>query len=468
MCRAAVQSVSGNFGRTITLGILMFLTVVMPETVSAQTNLVGEVRMTNPPSITPVGPMINPPQLPGRRLVRRSEPVFRYSGARVEQWDNTYPHDQFLLARGITGSFVQIPFHVEFETDAQEFEILTLGTKGSYRIKVDQEYVNLQPTDGPVDDGNFYWLRVSFDAKKSRLISFESIGMAFGGVEIGVTDSINAPHKPLGPRCIIMGDSFTEGLLSYAQRLSSLLNWEVWSSGVGGTGYLNSGLPGRSRFRDRVQSDVITNKPNIVVIAAGMNDAFYSPTLLKTEAQTLYDTILTNLPGVKLIVVGPWWPRGTVPLFVLQSRNAIREAALSRGLDFIDPLVATTSQEINLGWITGTGNAGTPQGDGNADEYISADTTHPTDLGHQYLALRLAEVLRPIQVIFPPTIEIHQLAGIYLQGRVGRSYVIQSRVSEEAAWVDGPTVTLSSSPQLWVDPSSTNRMRKAYRALLLP
>jgi hypothetical protein len=41
-------------------------------------------------------------------------------------------------------------------------------------------------------------------------------------------------------------------------------------------------------------------------------------------------------------------------------------------------------------WITGTGNVPVPKGNGNADLYISADGTHPTQAGHDYVGQRLA------------------------------------------------------------------------------
>lgn len=49
-------------------------------------------------------------------------------------------------------------------------------------------------------------------------------------------------------------------------------------------------------------------------------------------------------------------------------------------------------------WVTGTGNAGTPAGDGNADLFLSADGRHPTRAGAENLAHRLTDGLAAVRV----------------------------------------------------------------------
>lgn len=48
--------------------------------------------------------------------------------------------------------------------------------------------------------------------------------------------------------------------------------------------------------------------------------------------------------------------------------------------------------------VTGTGDAGSPAGDGNAHVFISSDGRHPTRTGFEHLAHRLADKLGPIRV----------------------------------------------------------------------
>jgi|SRR5579883_2088785 len=452
-------------------GLVLAAGSVLLETsaIGGDTNLAGEVAATTPPSISWIGPVGGPTTLTNMVKVDPAATAFRFSGARVGPWDSTYPHDLFFVASGITGTYAQLPYRAEFETDASQLAIFTLGTLGQYRLRINGEYVGLPASQGPPADGNFYWLQLSFPTSQRRAIRMESWGQAFGGVATQQGDNIYSPANALGPRCIVLGDSYTEGLLCYAQRLADLMGWEVWSSGVGGTGYLNPGPAGRVKFRDRVQADVLQNNPDMVIIAGGINDGSYPPRALQNEAQALYHIIITNLPSTKLVVVGPWWPRGNPPQSILDTRDAIKSAAIGLGVTFIDPIGSTNVQQVNAGWITGTGNVATPAGDGNADNYISSDGTHPTDLGHQYLATKLAAALRTLVIPDPsPKLDLQMLPGLQISGRIGRSYLVQWRTDLASNWVDATTVTLASSPQLWVDTSCTNASKRFYRALLLP
>ncbi|MDX1951873.1 MAG: SGNH/GDSL hydrolase family protein [Verrucomicrobiota bacterium] len=432
---------------------------------AGQTNLAGEVEMTTPPLVSLIGPMESLPTVSGRELVRFSNKAFRFSGAKMRSWNDGYHTNLFAISGGITGASAQLPFKVEFDTDSTEFEILTLGTGGKYRIKVGNEYVSLNIASGPPADGNFYWVRVTFPNSQLRTITLEAIGLAFGGVIVADGEQIKRPERELGPRCIILGDSFTEGLGSYAQRLATVMNWEVWGSGVGGTGYINAGPGGRVKFADRVQADVIANNPEIVIVAGGINDAAFSRDSIFNAATALYDLLLTNLPNTRIVVIGPWWSRGNPPDFLLRARDAVRDAAQSRSLLFIDPVVGQ-----NTGWITGTGNIAEPQGDGNADIYISSDSTHPTDLGHQYLAVRLGAELQTLTFENPaPTIDVISLAGVLIHGQVGRTYTIQQKAQLALPdWGSLTNLTLSSNSELWVDTGSETNASTIYRAVLIP
>jgi hypothetical protein len=211
----------------------------------------------------------------------------------------------------------------------------------------------------------------------------------------------------------------------------------------------------------------------MVIVAGGLNDSGYASSNLLSEALALYDTILTNLPSARLVVVGPWWPSGIPSDYILATRDTLEEAAWERGLDFIDPIVATNVLQTNAGWITGTGNIANPTGDGDADQYISADGVHPTDLGHQYLATRIAERLGNITLTnSAPSISLNisnMFASLGIHGMIGRNYLIQSATDVgQANWEDAATVTLSSDPQTWIDTSSAVSTQRFYRAFLLP
>ena len=151
---------------------------------------------------------------------------------------------------------------------------------------------------------------------------------------------------------------------------------DAWPSGSGGTGYLNPGTSGRKTFRGRVQTDVINHRPDLVIVAGGINDTASTPAAIGAEAGLLFDAILTGLPHVTLVVVGPFWPNEGPTAAVLALRDAIKAQAEARELLFIDPLAQR--------WITAANKA----------VFTGVDGTHPTVLGHKHLAQMLAANLQ--------------------------------------------------------------------------
>jgi lysophospholipase L1-like esterase len=195
-------------------------------------------------------------------------------------------------------------------------------------------------------------------------------------------------------RMVVLGDSYTEDPASRAfpSRLMQLFkNLDVWASGAGGTGYINSGATGagRTNFQGRVATDVISAQPEYVLVAGGINDTSSASNDLYTAGSNLYLALKSGLPTAKIFVVGPWWPRSLDPVGdanVYAARNALSNACVATGVTaYIDNLAEP--------WITGYYNQ---PGSGNAVNYISSDGTHPTDEGHWYLAYRLAAQIGPL------------------------------------------------------------------------
>ncbi len=143
-----------------------------------------------------------------------------------------------------------------------------------------------------------------------------------------------------------MGDSFTEGtgatdyLKSWPKVVERLLDWDVTASGLGGTGYCNPGLNGRVNFGDRLQADVLDSNADIVIVAGGINDGGFSAATVEAAAADLFARIRAGLPNAQLIVVAPFWRNGadTFPPFLLDTKDAIKEAALATDAIWIDLL----------------------------------------------------------------------------------------------------------------------------------
>jgi lysophospholipase L1-like esterase len=272
----------------------------------------------------------------------------------------TFPDYHVVRANSLTSTnSATAPFSVEFWFDGTTLEI---NTKGGGRIvtRVDDQLVSASPVVAPVD-GTIKYLPLTFATRAWRRITVESNGVYFGGVRTGPNDTI-LPVEVRGPRCVVIGDSFTEGTgsdaasMSWPHRMGRLLGWrDLWRSGVGGTGYLNPGSAGRVKFRDRLVNDVIAHAPDVVVWAGGINDyATYTASQIEAEAAACFQAVADALPGVVQIAVSPFWRGGpeTFPATLLEARDAIRAAAVAKNVSFIDVLEIPLSAAPVAGVLT--------------------------------------------------------------------------------------------------------------------
>lgn len=327
---------------------------------------------------------------------------FVYGGANVISAGTVHPDDTEVVDSGVNSTFGGLPYSVYFAYDGARFETRMKWTNNPgtpHRVWADGNLIGTTPAVTGTPTGGELWYLVTLPDARPRNIRIDfNGGTHFGGINIESTArTIGYPTLKKGPRCIILGDSFTEGtgasdvFRSYVNRLGLHMGWgDTWASGSGGTGYLATPAgfnPPRVTFRSRVTTDVINQNPNIVIIAGGYNDyGTYTPGQVGTEAGLLFDAIINGLPNAEVIVIGPWSSKGGYQSGDSGESDAIKAQAVSRGLYFIDP--------GGESWITGTGRVGATTGVGNADTYISSDGIHPSDAGHAYLAARLAGHLR--------------------------------------------------------------------------
>jgi lysophospholipase L1-like esterase len=103
-------------------------------------------------------------------------------------------------------------------------------------------------------------VHISMDWSNERRIRnyhVETYSTEFMGVYTAPVDQLNPAPKLTGPRCIWIGDSYSEGTGSEAgDGLAFItcrsLGWELWNISVGGSGYLNgSGGNGSMNYIDR-------------------------------------------------------------------------------------------------------------------------------------------------------------------------------------------------------------------------
>lgn len=161
--------------------------------------------------------------------------------------------------------------------------------------------------------------------------------------------------------------------------------------GQAGTGYINdSGGSGftRSSFLARAGTDVGPADPDIVIVYGGTNDLGLAPSDVGSAAAATYAELADSCPGVPVYVFGVQYPTGAAD----GTRDAL-DTAIGAAAAAAANVVAFRSVKS---WFTGTGHAGTPAGDGNADALTSSDGLHPTADGHAYIAARMAKEIVPL------------------------------------------------------------------------
>lgn len=364
--------------------------VIAPES-GVSRLLPAPVEMASPPVIT-AGSAGAATVITNSVLVSWKDAAFRILGGPMPPpYDPTGPWltGMNTLAAG------RIPYAVEFNYDGDEIELLMRGggSTSAYRLMIDGQYVDESwAPDFPPDMAS-YLVHVDFGSEAVRRITIELDSFSqFGGVRRGPTATVFPVTVPRGPRVIALGDSWTQGANSqgnkwrdgFVHRTARILGWpDTWASGIGGTGYINTG--GSKTYGQRLQDDVLQYHPDVVIVSGGTNDANLSATTgqVETAARAVFEAIKSSAPTPLLIVVRPFSSKGTASAGLLAVDAGVALAAPGIADIVIDPIAEK--------WITGSGNVAAPANDGNADRYIVSD--HPTMAGYRYLGSRLAAAI---------------------------------------------------------------------------
>lgn len=144
----------------------------------------------------------------------------------------------------------------------------------------------------------------------------------------------------------------------------------IVQSDAGDSGYV---LRGSSpTFADQVRR-LVSRAADLVVVSGSRNDVVASPIQVTSAALEAFELIRALAPRAKLIVIGPTWGSAEPSDRILQTRDAVRDAAVVSNAQFVDPIADR--------WFT-NGEPG----------LIGLDSVHPTDLAN----IRIAERLRPL------------------------------------------------------------------------
>jgi hypothetical protein len=220
------------------------------------------------------------------------------------------------------------------------------GSSPLFWLKVDDKYLALSPNTSIPSDGSEYYVSIDFGSVQTHRVEVLGV-LAFGGVWIETTGTLMAAPKR-GPRVIVCGDSITEGAgyhasgggLSFVQFFSEFLGWDdVWQSGVGATGYLNTSPgSGKVKLRDRLATDVVAFAPEIVVLACGINDGAYTYSQIQAEIQACVNQLKTALPSTDIVIASPLRSQGlgTTDASAYPAYFAAFDVASANSLKFLD------------------------------------------------------------------------------------------------------------------------------------
>lgn len=223
----------------------------------------------------------------------------------------------------------------------------------------------------------------------------------FFGVVTSVLYDVWRPYVGNPLRCIVAGDSFTEGTtgdgtptdIGGLSGFANYMGWglgldDVWCSGSGGTGWVQTS-GSRVGLIDRFQLDVIARAPDLAVVAMGVNDSAIADATLQAAVSACVTNFRTALPTVPLAIVVPWAPQGSSPSHTRAAIIAGAQTDASGRTVIIDPKVTGAEWQ----WPA-AGRQGATTGVGNGDWAIDSGGTHPTVAGHAYLGQRLANAIK--------------------------------------------------------------------------
>jgi lysophospholipase L1-like esterase len=229
---------------------------------------------------------------------------------------------------------------------------------------------------------------VTVEVVVSRLATFV-IGLALlFGVLIQHPARVRAYHPlTLDSRLThvaVIGDSYTTGTEEggLGPKSWTALAWKALAqrgvriaADVAAEGRAGYGAPGDhgSVFEDLTARAV---KPDdfLVVFFGSRNDQGVDSQLLAERARNTFDLAHRFAPSARFLVIGPPWPTADVPESVLQIRDVLNAEARAAGAAFADP--------IGAGWFV------------DRPDLIGPDGVHPNDAGHEYLADKIAPLIR--------------------------------------------------------------------------
>jgi lysophospholipase L1-like esterase len=184
------------------------------------------------------------------------------------------------------------------------------------------------------------------------------------------------------PLVAFYGDSYTlgTGASDPANRWSTIIcaerGWTEFNPSVNGLGFVNNraSTPPDYRESDEIPQ-IVAQQPDIVVVTMGLNDNFSMPEradAIESAIRTDFETLRTELPDARIVVVEPFWYTDERPDSVQWIIDRVKANATAIGADYIPGASH---------WIEGH------------PEWMAADGLHPNDDGYAEMARRMDAAL---------------------------------------------------------------------------
>lgn len=313
----------------------------------------------------------------------------------MRQQLSTYP------LRGGTytiGDFIEV--EVETDTNAIEFTVITTAGNGDplqarYQVHENDEWINAHAQILSGTPNTVHRIKITWASAKNRRVRLMLQGALMAQVKVPYTYTIWSSQRYAGLRAVCQSDSFGYdysnegggasifGHWSLYNRALKMMGMNVHNDVVSGSGFVNNQSGTVQTFQARFAASVVPLNPDVVTVAGSVNDAGYSLGTVQTAVNSYFANARALLPNATIYGIGGIVPGSQYRSAMESIEGYIQTACANYGCTFVKATDFTN----------GTGDFGTPIGNGNSDRYASADRYHLTQAGYSYAAERLAATI---------------------------------------------------------------------------
>jgi hypothetical protein len=183
------------------------------------------------------------------------------------------------------------------------------------------------------------------------------------------------PSVPEQEAVAIVGDSYSAGLgagsgmvTTWPERIE-LAGHTVQNLSINRAGYVQANDKQETLVTQSARIDPGTD----AVVFFGSRDDDDDASVIYDAATEAFGNALGVVPANRVLVVGPAWPNALPPVEVRRARIALRDAASTMGVKFVDPL--------KDGWFIGK------------SDFVGPDGMQLTDEGHIYVTTKLGPMI---------------------------------------------------------------------------